>query len=131
MHGDYQFHNVMYAHGAPATLAAIVDWELSTIGDPLLDLAWVLMSRDWNESTFDLSGMPSDDELLADYEKHSGRSTADIAYYLVLARYKMAVILEGGVARSRIDSRHERASSFADISPGLAAKAGEMARSLG
>jgi len=131
MHGDYQFHNVMYAHGAPAKLAAIVDWELSTIGDPLLDLAWILMSRDWNQSTFDLSGMPADRELLADYEKHSGRSTAGIAYYLVLARYKMAVILEGGVARSRVDSRHERASSFADISPSLAAKAGEMARSLG
>ncbi|HEX3514739.1 MAG TPA: phosphotransferase family protein [Trebonia sp.] len=131
MHGDYQFHNVMYAHDAPARLAAIVDWELSTVGDPLVDLAWILMSRDWNESIFDLSGMPSDGELLTHYEKHSGRSTADIDYYLILARYKMAVILEGGVARSRADSRHERAGSYVDISVSLAAKAGEMARALG
>ncbi|GGM64479.1 phosphotransferase family protein [Dactylosporangium sucinum] len=130
MHGDYQFHNVMYAHGAPARLAAIVDWELSTIGDPLLDLAWVLMSRDWNESKFDLTGMPPDAELVAHYEQHSGRSTAGIDYYLVLARFKMAVILEGGVARSRTDARHERAGSFADISVNLAAEAGAMARRL-
>ena len=40
MHGDYQFANVMFAHGEPARLAAIVDWEMTTVGDPLLDLAW-------------------------------------------------------------------------------------------
>ena len=44
MHGDYQFANVMYAHGAPARLAAVIDWEMTTIGDPLLDLGWVLIS---------------------------------------------------------------------------------------
>ena len=37
----------MFRHGAPARLAAIVDWEMATIGDPLLDLAWVLMT--WPE----------------------------------------------------------------------------------
>ncbi len=43
MHGDYQFANVMFAHGEPARLAAIVDWEMTTVGDPLLDLAWALL----------------------------------------------------------------------------------------
>ena len=43
MHGDYQFANVMFHHGGPARLAAIVDWEMGTVGDPLLDLAWVVM----------------------------------------------------------------------------------------
>ena len=42
MHGDYQFANVMFRHGAPARLAAIVDWEMATVGDPLLDLGWVI-----------------------------------------------------------------------------------------
>ena len=42
MHGDYQFANVMYHHGAPARLAAIVDWEMGTVGDPKLDLGWVV-----------------------------------------------------------------------------------------
>ena len=49
MHGDYQFANVMYAHGAPARLAAIVDWEMTTIGDPLLDVAWALLGYDGEE----------------------------------------------------------------------------------
>ena len=44
MHGDYQFANVMYEHGAPARLAAIVDWEMGTVGDPKLDLAWVVQT---------------------------------------------------------------------------------------
>ena len=53
MHGDYQFANVMYAHGAPARLAALVDWEMTTIGDPLLDLAWALLGYDGDEPRFD------------------------------------------------------------------------------
>ena len=75
MHGDYQFANVMFRHGAPARLAAIVDWEMGTVGDPKLDLAWVLQS--WPEDTsapdvsgsgyVDIYGMPSRDELLAHY----------------------------------------------------------------
>jgi aminoglycoside phosphotransferase (APT) family kinase protein len=42
MHGDYQLANVMFGHGAPARLAAIVDWEMGTVGDPKLDLAWMV-----------------------------------------------------------------------------------------
>ena len=49
MHGDYQFANVMYRHGAPARLAAIVDWEMATVGDPLLDLGWVI--NGWPDDT--------------------------------------------------------------------------------
>ncbi|MEM7212162.1 MAG: phosphotransferase family protein [Pseudomonadota bacterium] len=54
MHGDYQFANVMFHHGAPARMAAIVDWEMGTIGDPLLDLAWVVMG--WPNADEDRSG---------------------------------------------------------------------------
>ena len=49
MHGDYQFANVMFQDGAPARLAAIVDWEMGTVGDPKLDLAWVVQR--WPEDT--------------------------------------------------------------------------------
>ncbi|MBJ7385688.1 MAG: phosphotransferase family protein, partial [Mycolicibacterium sp.] len=42
MHGDYQFANVMYSRGAPARLAALVDWEMGTVGDPKLDLGWMV-----------------------------------------------------------------------------------------
>ena len=47
MHGDYQFANVMFEYGAPAKMAAIVDWEMGTVGDPKLDLAW--MVQGWPE----------------------------------------------------------------------------------
>jgi aminoglycoside phosphotransferase (APT) family kinase protein len=126
MHGDYQFHNVMYEHGAPR-LAAIVDWELSTIGDPLLDLAWILMSEDWNADIFDLSGMPDHDDLINRYAQASGRDVGDIAYYMVLARFKMAVIMEGVFARSLGDHQSELdVAHFGDIARGLAASAGAM-----
>jgi len=104
MHGDYQFANVMFEHGAPARLAAIVDWEMGTIGDPKLDLAWVT-SR-WPEDTsseeakryyVDLEGMPGASELVEHYAKVSGRQVDDIDYYTVLARWKLAIVLEQSV----------------------------------
>jgi aminoglycoside phosphotransferase (APT) family kinase protein len=108
MHGDYQFANVMYRHGAPATLAAIVDWEMGTIGDPKLDLAWVVQT--WPEDTdggdgtiggyLDLSGMPSRSQILARYAEVSGRQVDDIDYYIVLARWKLAIVLEQGFQRA-------------------------------
>jgi aminoglycoside phosphotransferase (APT) family kinase protein len=105
MHGDYQFANIMFTHDVPAGLAAVVDWEMTTIGDPLLDLAWAL--RDWgptgdadNSSIKKTTeGQAPLEDLLAHYEKLSGRSTADFNYYLVLARWKLAIVLEMSYAR--------------------------------
>ncbi|HEY3631908.1 MAG TPA: phosphotransferase family protein [Jatrophihabitantaceae bacterium] len=101
MHGDYQFANVMFGHGAPGRLAAIVDWEMGTIGDPKLDLAWAL--RDWPASGepvsgdyIDLRGMPARDALVQHYAEVSGRQVDDLDYYLVLARWKLAIVLEQG-----------------------------------
>ena len=106
MHGDYQFANVMYRHGAPARLAAIIDWEMGTIGDPKLDLAWVV--QQWPTETgdkptmgyADLSGMPTRDELLEYYAKESRRQVDDIDYYVVLAKWKLGIVLEQGYARA-------------------------------
>jgi aminoglycoside phosphotransferase (APT) family kinase protein len=107
MHGDYQFANVMYEHGAPATLAAIVDWEMGTVGDPKLDLAWVVHS--WPEdpatesdgfSYVDMTGMPSRSAMVGRYAEVSGRQVEDIDYYCVLAKWKLAVVLEQGFQRA-------------------------------
>jgi aminoglycoside phosphotransferase (APT) family kinase protein len=113
MHGDYQFANVMFRHGAPATLAAIVDWEMGTVGDPKLDLAWVVQG--WPEDTdaipdgpasyVDLSGMPSVGQLLDHYAEASGRQVDDIDYYVILARWKLAIVLEQGFARAEADPK--------------------------
>jgi aminoglycoside phosphotransferase (APT) family kinase protein len=113
MHGDYQFANVMYRDGAPARLAAIVDWEMGTVGDPKLDLGWVVQS--WPEDTsaseasessyVDLAGMPSRPELLEHYARVSGRQVDDIDYYVVLAKWKLAVVLEQGFQRAGDDEK--------------------------
>ena len=112
MHGDYQFANVMYRHGAPAQLAAIVDWEMGTVGDPKLDLGWVM--HPWPEDTdavddgfsyVDMKGMPSRSELLGHYAEVSGRQVDDIDYYCVLAKWKLAVVLEQGFQRAGDDEK--------------------------
>ena len=134
MHGDYQFANVMYRHGAPATLAAIVDWEMGTVGDPKLDLAWMVQS--WPEDTgtpgasassyVDLSGMPSRSEVLAHWSAVSGRQVEDIDYYVVLAKWKLAIVLERGFQRAGDD---EKLLAFGPIVLDLMREAAELAES--
>jgi aminoglycoside phosphotransferase (APT) family kinase protein len=120
MHGDYQFANVMYRDGAPARLAAIVDWEMGTVGDPKLDLGWVVQS--WPDDTnavdatkssyVDMYGMPSRAEVLAHYSAVSGRQVDDIDYYVILAKWKLAVVLEQGFQRAGDD---EKLNAFGPI----------------
>ncbi len=132
MHGDYQFANVMYRHGAPARLAAIVDWEMGTVGDPKLDLAWVVQS--WPEDTsggdgavggyVDMTGMPSRSDVLQHYSEISGRQVDDIDYYVVLAKWKLAVVLEQGYQRAGDDTTLQ---SFGPVVLDLMAGAAEVA----
>jgi len=113
MHGDYQFANVMFKDGAPARLAAIVDWEMGTVGDPKLDLAWVVHT--WPEDNsggegsvggyVDMTHMPSRTEVLEHYAKTSGRQVDDIDYYCVLAKWKLAIVLEQGFQRAGDDEK--------------------------
>jgi aminoglycoside phosphotransferase (APT) family kinase protein len=134
MHGDYQFANVMFCHGAPARLAAIVDWEMGTVGDPKLDLAWMLQS--WPEDTSSptasfssytpLHGMPSRSVLLAHYAAVSGRQVDDIDYYLILAKWKLAVVLEQGFQRAGDDVKLQ---SFGPVVLDLMKSAAELAES--
>jgi aminoglycoside phosphotransferase (APT) family kinase protein len=105
IHGDYHLANVMYRHDS-GELAAIVDWELTTIGDPLLDLGWLLAT--WPEPGADAAsvsvkpfdGFPSADELVAHYGARSSRDLGQIHWYGVLACYKLGIILEGTHARA-------------------------------
>jgi aminoglycoside phosphotransferase (APT) family kinase protein len=133
MHGDYQFANVMYAQGAPAKLAAVIDWEMTTIGDPLLDLGWVLIS--WPPEGDDMTryvsvdGMPSRDELLEHYETISGRSTEDIDYYVVLARWKLGIVLEMSYAKLQAGGPVDpKVSAFGSLVLELIRKAAELSR---
>jgi aminoglycoside phosphotransferase (APT) family kinase protein len=135
MHGDYQFANVMYKHGAPAQLAAIVDWEMGTVGDPKLDLGWMLQGwpEDPNADTgtfsyVDMEGMPSRDQMLAHYSEVSGRQVDDIDYYVILAKWKLAIVLEQGFQRAGGD---EKLLAFGPIVPDLMKAAADLAETTG
>ncbi len=107
IHGDYHLANVMYRFDGPE-LAAIVDWELTTIGDPLIDLGWLMAT--WPDAEGrgtagsvgiePWDGFPTASELVARYADGSTRDLSAIEWYAVLACYKLGIILEGTHARA-------------------------------
>jgi aminoglycoside phosphotransferase (APT) family kinase protein len=105
IHGDYHLANVMFRPDAPE-LAAIVDWELASKGDPLLDLGWLTATwRDPDEGEQRVSvqpwdGFPSVAEMVERYLAATGRSAEDARWFAVLAPFKLGAILEGSHARA-------------------------------
>ena len=106
LHGDFHLGNVLFAPDS-GELAAIVDWELVTVGDPLLDLGWLLATwpepEDGPEPIFRTQpwdGFASAAELVARYASHGKRGVAHTVWYEVLACYKLGLILEGTFARA-------------------------------
>jgi aminoglycoside phosphotransferase (APT) family kinase protein len=109
VHGDYRLGNTMFAPGAPARLAAIFDWELATIGDPLADVGYLVatwaQAGDPDDALFGLSavtrrpGFPTRERLIARYEERSRRSMSEVRWYMTLALWKSAVFLEGSYKR--------------------------------
>ncbi|BDH11180.1 phosphotransferase family protein [Streptomyces hygroscopicus] len=100
VHGDYRLDNVLV--GADDTIKAVLDWEMSTLGDPLTDLGLLVMySSDLGlpespvSTTSGAPGHPSPAELIERYATRSGRDTSAIAWYTAFAWFKLAVILEG------------------------------------
>ncbi|MFI2262501.1 phosphotransferase family protein [Streptomyces tubercidicus] len=100
IHGDYRLDNVLI--GADDDLKAVLDWEMSTLGDPLTDLGLLVMystDLDLPESpvstTSGAPGHPTPAELIERYAARSGRDTSAIAWYTAFAWFKLAVILEG------------------------------------
>ncbi|SNS67164.1 Predicted kinase, aminoglycoside phosphotransferase (APT) family [Actinomadura mexicana] len=111
MHGDYHLANLMYSFDGPE-VAAIVDWEMCTIGDPLLDLGWLLATwPDRADQSAALAGplgaaggLPTAEELVEVYaeraEAADGRDLSSITWYAVLACFKLGIVLEGTHARA-------------------------------
>ncbi|CAB4863020.1 unannotated protein [freshwater metagenome] len=110
VHGDFRLGNMVYAPEPPARLAAILDWEMATIGDPLADLGY--LATLWSDRD-DPTGGPlaitavtrqpgflRRDELIARYEERSGRSMTDIRWYQTLAVWKFAIFMEGNYKRA-------------------------------
>jgi aminoglycoside phosphotransferase (APT) family kinase protein len=141
-HGDYKLDNVLFAADAPPRLLAVVDWEMASIGDPLVDLAWALIFHPAPGATmplgahgdhrFDVAAMPSSGAMIARYAERSGRDVSAIAWYHVFARWKLAIVLEGSYAkfvRGESDKPiHEHFGRQADV---LLASAAERAATGG
>ncbi|MGZ4175789.1 MAG: phosphotransferase family protein [Solirubrobacteraceae bacterium] len=108
-HGDYRLGNTMFAEAPPPRLAAILDWEMATIGDPLADIGYLMIhwvqcsdtrSRFVMHTVTDRPGFPTRQELVARYELRSGRSVRSLDWYVALAMWKAAVFMEGNYKRA-------------------------------
>ena len=95
VHGDYRLDNTVLS--ADGRIAAVLDWELCTLGDPLADVGTVLMY--WAQPATELPGFPSPAQLAGRYAAGSGRDLADLPFYLAFAHWKLACILEGVYVR--------------------------------
>lgn len=107
VHGDYRLDNVIFS--PLGEVAAVVDWELCTLGDPLADLGLLMVY--WAEpsdpelplfrpATME-PGFPSRADLATHYQRVSGRDISDLEFFVALGYWKLAVIIEGVLARFR------------------------------
>lgn len=105
LHGDFHLCNVMFSRTGPE-IAAVVDWEMATIGDPLLDLGWVLATWQLADAPeiggrlFDAGGLPAGDQLVRRYAQQSDRSLEHLDWYVTLACFKLGILVEGTWARA-------------------------------
>jgi aminoglycoside phosphotransferase (APT) family kinase protein len=107
VHGDYRLDNCLMALADPARVAAVLDWELSTLGDPLTDLGLLLFY--WREPGEDKPaltpavtrnpGFPGRGHLVERYARRTGAQLDDMAFYEAFAYFKFAVIAQGIAAR--------------------------------
>jgi aminoglycoside phosphotransferase (APT) family kinase protein len=102
VHGDYRIDNVMLDPTHPALVRAVLDWELSTLGDPRTDVALMCTYRHpaldvilGIPAAWASPRLPAADELANSYVEVSGRDLWDWRFYLGLAHLKLAVIAEG------------------------------------
>ena len=124
VHNDFKLNNMMFSPQNPSEIVGLFDWELSTIGDPLTDLAVMLAYwKEEGEADTGLTsvttglGFASRKEMLERYAKKSRRDVGQIDFYLSFAFYKIAVILQQIYYRWKIgEAKDER---FSKLSEGI------------
>jgi aminoglycoside phosphotransferase (APT) family kinase protein len=131
VHGDYRVDNTILSSDDVGTVLAVVDWEMSTLGDPLADAALMCVYRDplfdavlgepaaWTSDRY-----PSPDSLVELYARESGRDIAHWNFYLALANFKLAIIGEGITHRALMGSSAGTGAALAADATGELAAAG-------
>ncbi len=138
LHNDYKLDNVMLDEADPSRLVAVLDWEMSALGDPLIDLGLLLCywpeasdppaRRDSISPVTTMPGWPSRAELVARYAEKTHRDVSRIAYYEVFAIFKVAVVLQQIYHRYHLgQTTDERFASMEGRVLGLIDIAAEMA----
>jgi aminoglycoside phosphotransferase (APT) family kinase protein len=140
VHGDYRLDNMILSPSGE--VAAVVDWELCTLGDPLADVGLLLVY--WGEEGDDLiplmepatmlPGFPSRDEVRERYSELSGRDLSEIDFYVALGLWKLAIVLEGVFARysaGQYGDEDDGGREFARIVERLVEEADKAERRLG
>lgn len=110
MHGDYKLDNVIWAPAAPPRVACVVDFEMTTVGDPLIDLAWAMIF--WPDegnamglaspdapNGIDRAHRQSSAALIERYANATGRDMSNFHWYQVFSAWKLAIVLEGSYAK--------------------------------
>jgi aminoglycoside phosphotransferase (APT) family kinase protein len=143
VHGDYRLDNTILTESGE--VAAVVDWELCTLGDPLADVGMLMVY--WSQEGDQLiplfdppttaPGFPTRDELRERYAERSGRDLSQLDFYIALGSWKLAIILQGVISRFAAgqygsgDDADERLGESLTIVERLARGADEAERRLG
>jgi aminoglycoside phosphotransferase (APT) family kinase protein len=140
VHGDYRLDNMILSEAGE--IAAVVDWELCTLGDPLADVGLLMVY--WSEPGDDLiplfepatlaAGFPSRDQVRSRYAEHSGRDLSEVDFYVALGCWKLAIVLEGVYARFAAGQYGKTDDGFRELAKlveQLAEAADEAERRLG
>jgi len=139
VHGDYRMDNLIF-HPSEPRVIGVLDWELSTIGDPLADFAFHVMTwrvtpelfRGLAGIDFAAAGIPDEPDYVAAYCRQTGRDTVpDWEFYMVYSLFRIAAILQG-IAKRAIEgtAASSEAAEVGRIARPLAEQAWELARSL-
>lgn len=112
VHGDYRLDNVVLDWSDPGRVAAVLDWEMSTLGDPLADLGLLLVY--WTQADDELAGQtsvvpsvtalpgfPRRTDVVHRYAERTGQDVSELAWYVAFGFFKLAVVIAGIAARER------------------------------
>ena len=140
MHGDYKIDNAMFSKGVPPRIETLVDFEMTTVGDPLIDLAWAMIfwpeegnliaiAAPGGEGGMDARYCQSPRVLVERYAEKTGRDLSRFQWYQAFAAWKLGIVLEGSYAKFlRGESKNPNHEFFGFVVDQLMERATRFAR---